>query len=214
MPANYDMKYIDSFVKVTDKDGAEMARRIAKEEGLFCGYSAGSCLQGLMQLKAGLSKEDVVVCIFHDHGSRYVGKIYNDQWMMERGFLDVKTFKDLVSARGTERLVTVSEDQTVAEAIDLMKKYDIENLPVTKDGNIVGSLSEGGLFNKILTNAEIKEDKIESVMEKEYPVVPFNMPVEKLSNLISKHNGAVLSKDETGDYHIVTKYDIIQSLAK
>jgi cystathionine beta-synthase len=214
VPANYDMKYIDAFTKVTDKDGALMARRIAKEEGLFCGYSAGSCLHGLMQLKGSLKKEDVVVCIFHDHGSRYVAKIYNDQWMMERGFLEVKTFKDLVNSRTAQQLVTVSIDQTVADAIELMKKYDIENLPVTKDGNIVGSLSEGGLFNKILTNAEIKEDKIESVMEKEYPVVPFNMPVEKLSNLISKHNGAVLSKDETGDYHIVTKYDIIQSLAK
>ena len=167
-----------------------------------------------MQLKGSLKKEDLVVCIFHDHGSRYVAKIYNDQWMMERGFLEVKTFKDLVNSRTAQQLVTVSIDQTVADAIELMKKYDIENLPVTKDGNIVGSLSEGGLFNKILTNAEIKEDKIESVMEKEYPVVPFNMPVEKLSNLISKHNGAVLSKDETGDYHIVTKYDIIQSLAK
>jgi cystathionine beta-synthase len=208
------MKYIDAFTKVTDKDGALMARRIAKEEGLFCGYSAGSCLQGLMQLKESLKKEDVVVCIFHDHGSRYVAKIYNDQWMMERGFLEVKTFKDLVNSRTAQQLVTVSIEQTVADAIELMKKYDIENLPVTKDGNIVGSLSEGGLFNKILSNAEIKEDKIESVMEKEYPIVPFNMSVEKLSNLISKHNGAVLSKDETGDYHIVTKYDIIQSLAK
>jgi len=214
VPANYDMKYIDAFTKVTDKDGALMARRIAKEEGLFCGYSAGSCLQGLIQLKGSLKEDDVVVCIFHDHGSRYVAKIYNDQWMMERGFLEVKTFKDLVNSRTAKKLVTVSIEQTVADAIGLMKKYDIENLPVTKDGNIVGSLSEGGLFNKILSNAEIKEDKIESVMEKEYPIVPFNMPVEKLSNLISKHNGAVLSKDETGDYHIVTKYDIIQSLAK
>ena len=214
VPANYDMKYIDAFTKVTDKDGALMARRIAKEEGLFCGYSAGSCLQGLMQLKGSLKKDDVVVCIFHDHGSRYVAKIYNDQWMMERGFLEVKTFKDLVNSRAAQQLVTVSIEQTVADAIELMKKYDIENLPVTKDGNIVGSLSEGGLFNKILSNAEIKEDKVESVMEKEYPIVPFNMPVEKLSNLISKQNGAVLSKDDTGDYHIVTKYDIIQSLAK
>ena len=214
VPANYDMKYIDAFTKVTDKDGALMARRIAKEEGLFCGYSAGSCLQGLMQLKGSLKKDDVVVCIFHDHGSRYVAKIYNDQWMMERGFLEVKTFKDLVNSRTAQQLVTVSIDQTVADAIELMKNNDIENLPVTKDGNIVGSLSEGGLFNKILSNAEIKEDKVESVMEKEYPIVPFNMSVEKLSNLISKHNGAVLSKDETGDYHIVTKYDIIQSLAK
>ncbi len=87
VPQNYDMSVIDHFEQVTDKDGALMARRIAKEEGLFCGYSAGSCLQGLMQLKDRLKKDDVVVCIFHDHGSRYVGKIYNDEWMKEKGWI-------------------------------------------------------------------------------------------------------------------------------
>ena len=214
VPDNYDMQYIDRFEKVTDKDGAVMARRISKEEGIFIGYSAGSCLQGVMQLKNELKEGDLVVCIFHDHGSRYVGKIYNDQWMMERGFLDVKTFKDLVSGRGATKLVSVKPDQTVAEAIDLMKEYDIENLPVVGSDGIVGSLSEGGLFKHILNNPEIKEQTIESVMEQAYPVVPFDIPVEKLSALISKNNGAVLSQDEMGDYHIVTKYDIIQSLAK
>ncbi len=214
VPANYDMKYIDAFVKVTDKDGAVMARRIAKEEGMFCGYSAGSCLQGLLQLKSSLTKDDVVVCIFHDHGSRYVGKIYNDQWMMERGFLEVKTFKDLVNARGHQKLVSIAAHQTVEVAIKLMKKYDIENIPVMKDQTIIGSLSEGGLFDKILTDPQIKEHIVESVMEKEYPIVPFDMPVDKLSKLFSYQNGAVLSKDENVEYHIVTKYDIIQSLAK
>jgi len=214
VPANYDMKYIDRFEKVTDKNGAIMARRIAKEEGIFCGYSAGSCLQGLMQLKKELKRGDVVVCIFHDHGSRYVAKIYNDQWMMERGFLEVKTFKDLVSGRGTKKLVTIKPLQTVAEAIELMKKYDIENVPVMNGEGIIGSLSEGGLFNKILSDPEIKNQTVESVMEKEYPIVAFDTPVEKLSNLISKQSGAVLGKDESGNYHIVTKYDIIQSLAK
>lgn len=214
VPENYDMQYIDKFEKVTDKDGAVMARRISKEEGIFVGYSAGSCLQGMMQLKNELKEGDVVVCIFHDHGSRYVGKIYNDQWMMERGFLDVKTFKDLVSGRGTTTLVTVKPDETVADAIELMKKYDIENLPVVNGSGIVGSLSEGGLFKHILNDPQIKEQSIESVMENAYPVVPFDIAVEKLSALISKNNGAVLSQDETGAYHIVTKYDIIQSLAK
>lgn len=214
IPENYDMQYIDAFTKVTDKDGAVMARRLAKEEGLFCGYSAGSCLQGLMQLKNELKKGDVVVCIFHDHGSRYVGKVYNDEWMMERGFLDVKTFKDLVSGRGTTKLVTIEKNALVADAIDLMKKYDIENIPVKSNDEIVGAVSEGGLFNQILNNPEIKDQTIESVMEPAYPMVSFELPVEKISHLISKSNGAVLSKDETGDYHIVTKYDLIQSLAK
>ncbi len=214
VPENYDMQYIDAFTKVTDKDGAVMARRIAKEEGMFCGYSAGSCLQGLMQLKDQLKAGDVVVCIFHDHGSRYVGKVYNDQWMMERGFFEVKTFKDLVSGRGTQRLISVRPDQTVLDAIELMKKYDIENIPVFEGENNVGAVSAYGLFDKILNDADIKKQNIASVMEKAYPSVSFDSPVERLTAFITKENGAVLSRDESGMHHIVTRHDIIQSLSK
>jgi len=214
VPENYDMSVIDEFVQVTDKDGAVMARKIAKEEGLFCGYSAGSCLQGLLQLSGTLTKDDVVVCIFHDHGSRYVGKIYNDQWMMERGFLDVKTFKDIVRGRAGQKLVAVSPENTVAEAVELMKKFDIEQIPVFDQQVLVGSLSEGGLFQKLFSNAAIKNEKVMNVIEPPYPVVDFSSPVEKLGSLINKENGAVLAKDESGNYHIVTKYDVIQSMTK
>jgi cystathionine beta-synthase len=214
VPQNYDMSVIDHFEQVTDKDGAVMARRLAKEEGLFCGYSAGSCLQGLLQLKDTLQANDVVVCIFHDHGSRYVGKIYNDQWMMERGFLDVKSFKDIVSGRTGKKLVSITPTQTVAEAVALMKKYDIEQIPVLVNNNPIGSLSEGGLFQKIFSNPELKNATVATVIEHAYPVVEYNTPVEKLGQLITKENGAVLAKDEKGDYQIVTKYDVIQSLAK
>ncbi|MEY3921409.1 MAG: hypothetical protein RL634_1170 [Bacteroidota bacterium] len=215
VPENYDMSVIDHFEQVTDKDGAIMARRIAKEEGLFCGYSAGSCLQGLIQLKDQLKKEDVVVCIFHDHGSRYVGKIYNDQWMMERGFMEVKTFRDIISARGSkQKLITVQSNQTVAEAVTLMQKYEIEHIPVMEQDEVVGAISENGLFQKIFKDPEIKNSSIRLVIEKPYPLVEFNTPLEKISSLINKDNGAVLSKDEGGNYHIITKYDILQSLTK
>ncbi len=214
VPQNYDMQYIDKFEKVTDKDGAVMARRIAKEEGMFCGYSAGSVLQGMLQLSNELTKDDVVVLIFHDHGSRYVGKVYNDEWMMERGFLDVKTFKDVINGRGSKKIITVTPTQTVMEAITLMKKYDIENIPVLEAGVNVGAISESGLFSKILNDVDIKNQPIQHLMEKPYPEVSFDTRVERLSTFITKENGAVLSKDESGTYHIVTKYDIIQSLSK
>lgn len=214
VPQNYDMRYIDHFEQVTDKDGAIMARKIAREEGLFCGYSAGSCLQGLMQLKNRLKKDDLVVCIFHDHGTRYIGKIYNDQWMMERGFLEVKTFKDIVNGRKGKQLLTLEPNHTVSEAVEMMKKYNIEHIPVIADGKMVGAVSENGLFQKVFSNPEIRNEKIEQVIEASYPMVPFETPVEKLGQLINKENGAVLAKDEKGDYHIVTKYDVIQSLAQ
>jgi cystathionine beta-synthase len=215
VPENYDMSLIDHFEQVTDRDGAIMARRIAKEEGLFCGYSAGSCLQGLMQLKDRLKPEDVVVCVFHDHGSRYVGKIYNDQWMMERGFLEVKTFRDIVNGRGSrQRLITLSPDDSVAKAVDLMKKFDIEHIPVVKDGTQIGTISENGLFLQVFSNPDIRNEHVGNLLEACYPEVDFNTPVERLSTLITRENGAVLSRDEAGNYQIVTKYDILQAMTK
>jgi cystathionine beta-synthase len=214
VPQNYDMAVIDHFEQVTDKDGAVMARRIAREEGLFCGYSAGSCLQGLIQLKEKLKKDDLVVCIFHDHGSRYVGKVYNDQWMMERGFLDVKTFKDIVSARASQKLITVTKDHTVSEAFELMQKYNVENIPVLDNGEPIGAISEGGLFAKMMTDGlDIKNRKVSEVLEPSYPLIAFDTTVERISSLINKENGAVLGKDEMGDFHIVTKYDVLQALS-
>jgi cystathionine beta-synthase len=214
VPQNYDMQDIDHFEQVTDKDGAIMARKIAREEGLFCGYSAGSCFQGLIQLKSRLKKEDVVVCIFHDHGTRYIGKIYNDQWMMERGFLEVKTFKDIVNGRRDKHLLTLENNRTVAEAVEMMKKYNIEHIPVTHEGAVIGAVSENGLFQKVFSNPEIRHELLQQVIEPPYPVVPFETPVEKLGQLINKENGAVLAKDDKGEHHIVTKYDVIQSLAQ
>lgn len=219
VPENYDMSVIDHFEQVTDRDGAIMARRLAKDEGMFCGYSAGSCIQGLMQIASGentknhLKKDDLVVCIFHDHGSRYVAKIYNDQWMMERGFLDVKTCKDIINSRtGKQKLVSVGPGNTVAETVELMRKYDIEHVPVINDNEPVGAISESGLFQKIFSNPDFKNAVIESVMEPAFPIVDLNTPIEKLRTLINKENGAVLSKDELGNLHIVTKYDVLQAL--
>lgn len=214
VPQNYDMSVIDYFEQVTDKDGAVMARRLAKEEGLFCGYSSGSVLAGLCQLKDKLKKGDVVVVLLCDHGSRYVSKVYNDQWMAERGFFDVKTFKDVVNARGKKRLLTIEPSQSVSEAVELMRKYDIEHIPVVRpDGEMIGTISEGGLFQHVFTNPDIKTEKIERIMEKNFPVVAFDTPIERLRTLINRENGAVLAKDESGNFHIVTKYDIIQALA-
>lgn len=215
VPENYDMSVIDHFEQVTDKDGAIMARRLAKDEGIFCGYSAGSCIQGLMQIAAvqPLKKDDLVVCIFHDHGSRYVAKIYNDQWMMERGFMDAKTCKDIINGRtGKQKLVTIEPTRTVSDAVELMRKYDIEHIPVINGTGPVGAISESGLFQKIFSNPDIKNSTIETVMEPAFPIVDINTPIEKLRTLINKDNGAVLSKDELGNYHIVTKYDVIQTL--
>ncbi|MEO6916461.1 MAG: pyridoxal-phosphate dependent enzyme [Chitinophagaceae bacterium] len=196
VPMNYDMTLVDHFEQVTDKDGAVMARKITREEGIFVGYSSGSAFQGLLQLKSRLKPSDIVVIIFPDHGSRYVGKVYNDQWMMERGFLDVKTLKDIVSGRAAKPLIMVESRQTVSEVIDLMKSHNIESMPVFEKGTMVGSISESGLFQKMLHDGEdIKQQKVQEVIEAPFPLVAFDTPVERLKSLINKENGAVLSKD-------------------
>ena len=212
IPKNFDMSVIDHFEQVTDKDGAVMARRLAKEEGMFCGYSSGSVMQGLFQLKDKLKKEDVVVVILCDHGSRYVSKIYNDQWMAERGFLEVKTFKDIIHSQAKKDLITIDGEQTVSDAVALMRQYDIEHIPVVNNGEIIGSVSENGLFQKVFNNPEIKSSTINAVVEHPFPVVEFATPVERISSLINKENGAVLAKDDSGNYHIVTKYDVLLAL--
>lgn len=214
LPENYIKEVIDCFEKVTDKDGAVMARRIAKEEGLFVGYSAGSVIAGLKQLKDQLKPTDLVVVIFHDHGSRYVGKIYNDEWMMDRGFLDVDTVKDLIGGLGKRRLVTIDQTATVNEAMTLMKKYDIEQIPVMHQTEIVGAISQTGLFKKLIENSDVKELAVASIMEAALPVVEMNTTVERLTHFINKDNGAVLAKDESGEYHILTKYDILNAFSK
>lgn len=214
VPENYDANVIDHFEKVSDKDGAVMARRIAKEEGIFVGYSAGSVVAGLLQMKDQLKPDDFVVLIFHDHGSRYVGKIYNDEWMLERGFLDVHTVKDLIGGLGRRRLVTLKEEDTVSEAMSLMKKYDIEQIPVMTNGEMSGSITQNGLFKKLMEDAEIKDKKVSDVLEAAMPIVSMDTRVDRLTQFINKDNGGVLAKDDSGDFHILTKYDIINAFSK
>lgn len=214
LPENYIREVIDGFVQVTDKDGAVMARKITKEEGIFVGYSAGSAISGLHQFKEQLKPTDLVVVIFHDHGSRYVGKVYNDEWMLDRGFLDVKTVADLLGGLGRRRLVTIDEDAKVSQAFDLMKKYDIEQIPVMKEGALTGSVTQVGLFKRMMDNHDVKDFNVVDVMEHALPIVDLGMQLDRLSNYINKDNGAVLAQDESGQYHILTKYDIINALSK
>src|SRR5690606_135570 len=132
---------IDHFEKVTDKDGAVTARRLAREEGLLLGYSAGSAIAGLLQMKDQLKKDDVVVVIFHDHGSRYVGKIYNDDWMRERGFLDTELkVRDLITHKEVKEFITVQKGVKVLEVFNLMKDRDLSQIPVMDSGSVVCSV--------------------------------------------------------------------------
>jgi cystathionine beta-synthase len=214
IPQNVDFKVIDHFEKVTDKDGALMAREITRKEGIFVGYSAGSAVAGLIQLKDKLKSTDLVVVIFHDHGSRYVAKVFNDNWMRERGWLEVKTVRDILSYKSSTELIAVSPKATVGEAILLMKQNDIQQLPVMEGFYPVGLITESNIFDHLLENPDVPKLLVQEIMEAAPPTVSPDTSIERLSGMITREIPAVMSKDEMNYFHIITKYDIIQALAK
>jgi len=215
LPANVDFDVIDYFEKVTDKDAAVYTRKLAREEGIFVGNSAGAAIKGILQLKDEIKEDDVVVVLFHDHGSRYVGKIFNDDWMRERGFLDenIKTASDIVSKHEDMPLVTLFAEELVSHAIAKLRKFSISQIPVMKDGKFVGSIDESTVFQTLVDNPELRDAPIASIMNEAYPIVKEGTTLEELSKLISKNSQAVLVELNNGNYHIVTKYDIISAMA-
>ncbi len=214
LPKNVDFDIIDLFEKVTDKDGALMARRLAREEGMFLGYSAGSAVAGLLQLKDKLTKDDVVVVVIHDHGSRYVGKIFNDDWMRERGFLDTELkVKDILAQKREKGFISVQKDETVRNVFHLMKEHDISQLPVMSNGDIVGSITESAVLSYLLENPiNNTEKQVETIMGEPFPIVNADMPSSQLSKYIGRKIPAVIVQDKSGAFHILTQYDIIQAM--
>lgn len=214
LPENVDFSLIDYFEKVSDKDGALVARKLAKEEGLLLGYSCGSAMAGLLQLKDKLKPEDVVVIIFHDHGSRYVGKIYNDDWMRERGFVEADlTVLDLIASKDSKAFISIEKSSKVRSVLDIMKKQNISQLPVMENDEMIGSITETSVLSFILDNPlKNAEAPIDEIMGAQFPIVDNKMPVNDLRKYITKEIPAVLTKDNTGAYQVITQYDIIQNL--
>ncbi|MGB5818271.1 MAG: pyridoxal-phosphate dependent enzyme [Saonia sp.] len=214
LPKNVRFEIIDGFTKVTDKDAAIYTQRLAREEGMFLGNSAGAAIKGLLQLKEHFSKDDVVVVLFHDHGSRYVGKMFNDEWMRNRGFLDDKVTKaiDLIKDHLDLPLVTVKTEELVMHAVERMKSNNISQIPVEDVNGFVGSVDEATLFRAIIEDNEITSRPIKEVMQKEFPIVDKNTSIDDVAKLINRDVQAVLVNLGDEKHHIITKYDIISGL--
>lgn len=214
LPKNVDFSLIDGFTKVTDKDAAVYTRKIAKEEGIFVGNSAGSAIKGMLKLKEHFTKDDVVVVIFHDHGSRYVGKMFNDDWMLERGYLDetVASAEDLIKSHENKPLVTVQTEELVSHAIERMRDFKISQIPVRDANGFVGSVDESALLRSYIDDKDIADKPIKEVMGAMYPVVKLSTSIDEVSKLITKDNQAVLVDLNNGKHDIVTSYDIISSI--
>jgi len=211
LPKNVDFDVIDGFTKVTDKDAAVYTRKLARDEGVFVGNSAGSAIKGVLQLKEHFKPNDVVVVLFHDHGSRYVGKMFNDDWMRERGFLEEKVTvaSDLIKNRINDPLVTAKTEELVSHAIDRMRQYDISQIPVEDSEGFVGSVDESDLFKLYFEDKKIADKPIKEVMRNALPIVKKDTSIDIISKLINKDNKAVLVDLDNGKYQIITKYDVI-----
>ena len=215
LPRNVDFDIIDHFEKVTDKDAALMTRRIAREEGIFAGNSAGSAMAGVLQLKDHFGEHDLVVVIFHDHGSRYLGKMYNDDWMREKGFLEKSGMaaRDLVTLKLSGELYSLECNEPVEHALRVMSEHDFSQVSITRNGRLVGSLNETHLYEELVGNAGVKSQPVESIMQPAFPFVDVSTPVDLLSTMITPQNPAVLVRDfKTDKTFIITRSDLIREL--
>jgi len=215
LPKNVDFDIIDLFEKVTDKDAAIATRNMARMEGILVGNSAGAAVAGINQLADKFTKDDLVVVLFHDHGSRYVGKMFNDDWMRDRGFLDeALTVQDIIAQKDDKLFLSVNTKQTVKEALKIMKENDISQMPVMENDKIVGALSETDVLTCLLANPmENSEEVVGNIMTDPFPTVEESLPIKKLNRYINKKSSAVIARDKAGVNHILTKYDIIQAMS-
>jgi cystathionine beta-synthase len=172
-------------------------------------------MAGLLQLRDNFHEGDVVVVIFHDHGSRYLGKMFNDDWMREKGFLEKTgmTARDLVASGLSGELLAIEGSEPVQTAVKLMSEHDFSQISITRDKRLVGSLNEAHLYAELVRDSAIKTQPVETIMQPAFPFVDISTPVELLSTMITPANPAVLVRDfKTDKTFIITRSDVIRVL--
>ncbi|QQL50654.1 pyridoxal-phosphate dependent enzyme [Mucilaginibacter ginkgonis] len=215
LPENVDFSLIDHFEKVSDKDAALMTREIALKEGIFAGNSTGSAVAGALQMKDRFKEGDLVVIIFPDHGTRYLGKMYNEDWLRERGFLkDEKlTAREIIATKESSEIITIDSEKTVLEAIRTIKAMNISQIPVTQQGMVIGKITESDILDAMLDNPGLRSAAVKTITTPPFPFVDLNASIDKISSMINKDNIAVLVEDDKGEIEIITQYDIINAMA-
>lgn len=194
-----------------------MARRLSKDEGLFVGWSSGSAVHGALEYaKEHLKKDDIMVILLPDHGTRYLAKVYNDQWMKDHGFLETRSFstaRDIITQRnGKDSLFTVKKSAKVSEAIVVLNKEGIDQIPVMDDGHFVGSISSSSLLEKIIADPKLQSKQVGEIMDKPMLFVAPDSTLDVLSSLLNKDNKAVLVRDTDEKVHIITQHDVLKAV--
>ena len=231
LAGNMDFDIVDDYVQVDDQTSMRMTRRLAREEGLFCGQSCGMAMAGALDWMRAhrdqLTPESVVVVMLPDSGFRYLSKTYSDEWMRRQGFLEETphlTVEAVLAARAhAEPVVAVAPGDTLADAIGVMMARGISQVPVLDGETVVGSLSERGVLNHLIEAPGSRDRPVREVMAGPLPVVARDVPLERLTAYLDGEAGAVLVHADgaaSGDgaaapaFHIVTRTDLIAALAQ
>ena len=217
VPGTLDMRVVDDFVTVTDKESFAMARRLTREEGLFVGGSSGLIVHVAIQLAKKLDDpKALVVAALPDTGERYLSKLYSDEWMRENQMLDADrtslghVLRNKPDHKGD--IVSVTPGQTVRQAIRLMHLHDVSQLPVMDGGNCVGSVSDWSLSTKSLEDTKVLDMTVSQVMEPPFPIVDDQQAADSVAKLLSKSNPAVLVRTNGRLSGIVTRSDLLAYL--
>jgi cystathionine beta-synthase len=216
VPQNLRLEYIDDVVTVSDRESFVMARRLTREEGLFCGGTSGTAVEGALRYARDkrLGKDALVVAVLPDAGEIYLSKIYSDEWMRQNQFLGKSARIGEILAnkrRKLPELISVRITDTVRAAIATMNQHGVSQLPVFDDGKLAGSLSESTLFQKAMETPDVMELTVGALLEPPLPAVTPEEDIEQVMQLL-KASAAVLVTDEGGYRGIITRFDVVEHL--
>jgi len=219
-PTTMNLKILDDIIQVNDEECFVVARRLAKLEGLFTGGSGGGCLSGALRLAKNLGPSDFLVVLLPDTGMRYLSKVYNDEWMRERGYVDAAmqiTVAEVVTAKHAagkvRELVIARPYQTVFHALKSMQDQDISQIPVFEENTPIGTIYEDQILNLALQGKDLRKLVVREVMSNPLPQVPKTAPVERVTHILSHENPAVFVDMGNSHFEILTKYDLMSTVA-
>ncbi len=218
LPGTLNFEVIDDMVEANDKESFLMARRLTREEGIFVGGSCGTAMAGALKYADRMKDNDVMVILLPDTGERYLSKIYNDDWMRENGFLipDRITVRFVLQskAKNVPQLIAVDPITTVRKALDLFKENDVSQLPVIERGKSVGTIIDNDLMTAVLEDNSRLDATVKTLMEPSFPVLGVTAPIEHAIDFLKKKDSAVLVEEDHKIIGILTRYDVIEYMAR